>query len=252
MHIKPIKTKKFRAPKDDVLPEIFRCIESIEEGSILVITSKVVSIDQGRCVPVNVVDKDELIKKESELFLPRTFVPEEHVLHTITNDTLIASAGIDASNADDHYILWPKDLEETLKEWYKVLKEHYEIENFGILIVDSRSMPMRRGVVGIAIGSMGFHRLNDYRESVDIFNRPIKFSQVNIPDALAAAAVVTMGETNEQTPLALICDVPFVVFGDEMNNKKHSEYVVPKEDDIYKPFLDVPWQKGGKGATTSI
>jgi len=37
---------------------------------------------------------------------------------------------------------------------------------------------------------------------------------VNVADALAAAAVLLMGEGKEQTPLAVLTDLPFVTFQD--------------------------------------
>jgi F420-0:gamma-glutamyl ligase len=37
-------------------------------------------------------------------------------------------------------------------------------------------------------------------------------TKVNVADALAAAAVLVMGEGSEQTPLVVIGDVPFVTF----------------------------------------
>jgi F420-0:gamma-glutamyl ligase len=41
---------------------------------------------------------------------------------------------------------------------------------------------------------MGFHGVKSYVGKPDIFGRPFAFSKVNIVDALATAAVHTMGE----------------------------------------------------------
>ena len=61
MKIQPIKTKKFYPPKDYVLSEILNNVSRLPENSILAISAKVVSIDQGRCVTIADHDKDELI-----------------------------------------------------------------------------------------------------------------------------------------------------------------------------------------------
>ena len=52
MVIRTVKTKLLQPPKDDLLKAISAAIPSLREKSIVVITSKVVSIWQGRCVPL--------------------------------------------------------------------------------------------------------------------------------------------------------------------------------------------------------
>ena len=47
--------------------------------------------------------------KEADEYLPRKFVPGGWCMQTIKNNLLIPSAGIDESNANHNYILWPKD-----------------------------------------------------------------------------------------------------------------------------------------------
>ena len=68
-----------------------------------------------------------------------------------------------------------------------------------------------------------------------------------VADALATAAVLAMGEGNEQTPLAVIEDVPFVQFQQRNPNKKElTELTIDPKDDLYAPLLKgVKWRKGG-------
>jgi F420-0:gamma-glutamyl ligase len=66
-------------------------------------------------------------------------------------------------------------------------------------------------------------------------------------DALASAAVVVMGEGTEQTPIALIEDVPFVRFqdNDPSADELKSFFLSHMEDDLFEPFLkNAPWQPG--------
>lgn len=252
MQVLPIKTRRFLPPQDSIFPDSLEALVTLPERSIVVITSKLVSIDQGRCIPVDAISKDELIRKESDYFLDRDKVPGSFVMHTITAKTLIPSAGIDESNANGYYILWPNKIEETLRLYHRQLEERFGTKDFGVLISDSRSMPLRRGVVGIALGSYGFSPINDYRGAIDLFGRTLTASQLNVTDSLAAAAVATMGEGSEQTPIALISDIPFVSFNrkEVSLNTIYSSFYVDRDEDIYKPFLEVDWQKGGKGGTT--
>src|SRR5437016_1105617 len=110
MIIQSIKTRILNPPKDDLLNVIAASLNSLPENSVLVITSKVLSIWQERCVSMppqpTKDDKDMLVRREADFYLPRDLVPSAWVMHTLKNNVFIPSAGIDESNAAGHYILW--------------------------------------------------------------------------------------------------------------------------------------------------
>jgi len=248
MNIQPIKTRKLLPPQDDLLSVIRETIKEIPERSILAITSKVVSIWKGRTMKTSEIDKDELIKKSARKFLDRSEVPERHVMHTITNNVLIGSAGIDESNSNGYYTLWPEKPKLVAKEIYDWLRKEYGVSQFGVIISDSRSIPMRRGAIGFALAFWGFNPLLDYVDKADLFNRLFKAEKANLADGLAAAAVVAMGEGAEQTPMAIISDLSKIEFSDKEVSQKKSEdaWEINFENDIFYPFLNrAPWQEGG-------
>jgi len=247
MLVEPIKTRILRPPKDDLLDAIASSALDIHERDIIAVTSKVISIWQGRCISQEVVvDKDILIKQEAELYLDRENVPGNHVIFTIKENLLVPSSGIDASNAAGYYILWPEKVMETARDLLAWFKKKYHINELGVIITDSHSTPFRRGIVGIALGWAGFDPLYDYRQTADLFGRMLKISQTNVADALATAAVLAMGEGNEQTPLALLRDISRIRFGDASSGEGGGSFVVPIEEDIYAPFYTkIPWEKGG-------
>src|SRR5581483_6251149 len=108
MKITAVKTHKITT-KDKNLHTIFdQYLPTLKEKSILAVTSKIVSISQGRVVSLTHADKDTLIEEESQFYLPRN-ENKYNVSLTITQNTLVASAGIDESNSDGNYILWPQD-----------------------------------------------------------------------------------------------------------------------------------------------
>ena len=248
MEIIPVKTRTLVPPKDDLLSAIKASDVDVQEGDCIAVTSKVVSIWQGRCVPTSEAPhKDEIAKKEAEFYIERDETPFGHVLHTITNNFLISSAGIDLSNADDHYVLWPKDPKQTAKELLVWFKETYKIKELFLIITDSHSVPFRRGVVGCAIGWAGFNPLYSHCGQEDLFGRELLVEHTNIPDALAAASVYVMGEANESMPLAVIRNAPYLA---EAAKTTHADeqlpYEIPMEKDMYMPlFKDAPWKKGG-------
>lgn len=245
MIIKAIKTRKFLPPKDDLENLLQQSLKSLPENSVVVVTSKIVSISEGRTIPLDKYpDKDKLIIEEADKYLPRSVAPNDWTMHTIKNNLLSAAAGIDESNAQGHYILWPKDSQISAKKIWQFLKKRFKVNNLGVIITDSRLIPLRRGVVGISLAYFGFEPLRDYRGTKDIFGRELKMETLNLPDALASAAVVEMGEGAEQTPLAVITDIK----GIEFTNKAISDLTIDEKEDVFSPFLlSVKWRKGGSG-----
>ena len=251
MLITPIKTRRILPPKDDLLGAIADALPRIADESVVVVTSKVVSIWQGQCVPREAYpDKDALIKKEADYYLPRDVVPNKWCVHTLKNNVFIPNAGIDESNANGYYILWPRNPKYVAKRLWGWLRNQYGVKRVGVILCDSHTIPLRRGVVGISLAHYGFAPLYDYRGKRDLFGRPFEMSQTNIPDGVAAAAVVAMGEGAECTPLAVIENVPRIRFVSKPVEMKKAgaSFEMKTKDDLYYPLLSsVPWEKGGRG-----
>lgn len=212
---------------------------------MVVITSKIIAICQGRFANSKRVKKDELVKKEANLYLPRQTNKYGFFL-TVKNNTIIASAGIDESNAAGNYILWPKNPQETANQIRAFFKKKFGLKYLGVIITDSKLTPLRRGVTGVCIAHSGFSALNDYRGKPDIFNRKLKVTQANVAEGLAGAAVALMGEGREQTSIAVIEDVPFVKFQERNPSKKELAYLrIGLREDVYGKILtSVRWKKG--------
>jgi putative folate metabolism gamma-glutamate ligase len=221
-----------------------RYVQRLPERSVLAITSKIVAICEGRVLPMAGVEKRELIEAEAERYLPPH--PKYGVSLTIKQDMLIATAGIDESNAEGHYVLWPSDAQRSANAVRAHLAQRFSLAEVGVIITDSRTTPLRLGVTGVALAHSGFRALNDYVGSKDLFGRALRMTKVNVMDALATSAVLVMGEGDECTPLAVIDDLPFVAFqprdpsADELR-----QLCVSLEDDLYAPLLtSVDWQSG--------
>jgi F420-0:gamma-glutamyl ligase len=243
--VKPIKTRVFLPPKDDLFSLIKESIFDLKEKSILVFTSKIVSIWQGRCIKMGLVkDKDELIKKEAQLYFESPGRGgEDSPMLTIKNNTLIPAAGIDESNGNGYYILWPQTPFLAAKKIYQFIKRNYYLKKIGIIISDSHTIPMRRGTVGISIAYWGFEPLKDYRGKKDIFGRKLQITQLNIADSLAATANLVMGEGKEQTPIAIIEDLDFVKFKE--SSKFREGLGIKTQEDIYGPLISaIKWKSG--------
>ena len=166
MFVKVIKTRPFIPPKDDLFSLIKESFSDVDlkEKSIIVITSKIVAIWQGRCVKIDSIkNKDDLIKKEADFYLDRKKVPKGYIMLTMKDNILIPTAGIDESNGNGYFVLWPKNSFGAAKQIYNFIKKNYRLNNFGVIISDSHCTPSRYGTMGISIAYYGFYPLRDYR-----------------------------------------------------------------------------------------
>lgn len=162
MHVTAIKTAVIRPGQTDLLSMLEAYLPSLPERSIVAITSKVVSLCEGQIVPVDAEEKQALIAADAEYLLP----PEESVYDTtltIRHNLLLPSAGIDESNGDGVYILWPEDPQRSANAIRRYLTQRFDRGEIGVIITDSTSRPLRRGVTRVALAHSGFAAVNDYR-----------------------------------------------------------------------------------------
>jgi coenzyme F420-0:L-glutamate ligase/coenzyme F420-1:gamma-L-glutamate ligase len=259
MQVQAIKSRIIK-PNDNLFAAIDEAIfkdsnlqGKLQENSVLAISSKVISYCQGRLIPKTSDDKSvkhDLAKQEAELYSDPSSSKFDLML-TIKNSTLIVNAGIDESNAfangEACYVLWPAKIQATLNEVWQYLRNKYHLQHFGVITTDSRSFPLRWGVVGTTIAYCGFKGLNNHIGEADLFGRKMKMEQVNVAEALGVAATFEMGEVAEQTPFVLVSDLSKVQFVSTVPSEAElAANKISLEDDLYAPLLThVNWQKGG-------
>ncbi len=233
MLVIPIKTRVMLPPQDDLSEVLDESLPKLQERDVVVVTSKIVSIGEGQCVPVGTVkQKRELIEQEAE-YLAR-FKGSRRSLFSVKGHAVIGSAGIDESNANGHWILWPKDPFRSAKDIWSYLRRKHQVSQLGVIITDSTSPPMRLGCTGISIGFFGIHPVLRYSGKPDLFGRRFVFERANLVDGIAAAAVVALGEGDEQTPIAVVRDVPHLRFASYDTSR---ELLIRPKEDIYYPLF---------------
>jgi dihydrofolate synthase / folylpolyglutamate synthase len=247
MQVVAYTTDKITVNSHTLEAVLVAAIPALAERTIVAITSKVAALCEGRAVPIDGTDKDTLIAREAQRYLPRSR-SRYNVSFTITHDMLVPTAGIDESNGNGSYVLWPKDPQTTANRARAFLCAHFGVQDVGVILTDSALRPMRWGVTGMAIAASGFTPVRDAIGEPDLFGRELRFTKESMQDGLASAAALVMGEGNQQTPIAVITDVPFVTFTRrDPTPEELQALVIDPADDIYAPFLTaVDWQTGGQ------
>ena len=211
-------------PGDDIADIVIQGLASsglsLRRGDIIVIAQKIVSKAEGRIVDLRevapspraselaaAVDKDprlvELILREStEVVRHRKGV----LVVAHRNGTVLANAGIDASNVagDDHHVLLlPEDCDRSCRDIRAQLAARTGVQP-GVIVIDSLGRAWRNGTVGTALGAAGLPPLLDLRGQPDLFGRELRTTQVGIADEIAAAASMLMGQADEGTPVVVL------------------------------------------------
>lgn len=228
MTIQPLQTALFREG-EDLNEFIKQHIPHLAEGDIVAVASKIAALAERRVVEAsNAQELENLIRAESE-----RAVPTKHVWLTMKDGIIMPSAGIDASNADGKLILLPKDCFQTAHQIRVALCAAFGLKNLGVIITDSQTIPLRAGVIGLALGYAGFCGVRDYRGKQDLYGRAFTYSCVDVADSLATAATFVMGEGDERQPLAIIRDAP-VTFCEHVDR---AEMRMDSDADMYEPLL---------------
>ena len=198
--------------------------DQLREGDVLVIASKVVAMEQRAAVELAEVNPSQwaeelgnqakldprvaqLVIEESggEIYgsVPKAILAK-------TKFGISANAGIDLSNAPSGWaLLLPRDPDTYAEEFRKKLWQRFHLD-IPVIIADSRTIPLRRGTTGIAIGLSGMDPVIDERGQEDLYGYEMQITTRAVADNLATVANLLMGETNERTPFAVISGADFI------------------------------------------
>ena len=231
----PVKTRVVCPPKDD----IYDIIDDLDlrDGDIVFITSKIMAIHQGRTRKIDGIKKEDLICQEADRYLSYTNKTGDfHVNLAVTQNVLIPAAGIDESNANGYYILWPENIDLFCQEIRQYLMKKHNLTKLGVIATDSHTTPLRWGVTGITIGLAGVEPLRDIRGEKDLFGREMLVTKVDLIDPLTAMAVNLMGEGSECTPIVILRGYENVPFSDRASMQ---DFKIEPELDLYRPLIEV-------------
>lgn len=221
----------------------------LEARDIVVVAQKVVSKVEGRSVRLGefvpsdrarelagITGKDarlvEAVLGEAGEVLrakPNVLIVEHRLGHVMAN------AGIDRSNLDaapddeDVALLLPEDPDRSARALRARLEEATGVVPVGVIVSDSFGRAWRLGTVGVAIGIAGPPAVIDRRGDPDLWGRALEVTEVGFADAVAAAAVLVMGEGDEGRPVVVVRGL------DWAESDHHAADVVrPRSEDMFR------------------
>lgn len=207
------------------------------EGDVLCVTSKIVSLAEGEVMVIPTgKTKLDVVRAEADRWLGEAAYG---TALTIKHGLLIPSAGIDESNSsvDGQLILYPRDPYASAHALWVALRARFGLRDLGVILTDSHTTPLRRGVTGISLAHAGFRGVRSLIGEPDLHGRKLKMTEIDLVDAIATTAVLLMGEGAERRPLARV-RAPGVEFDEATTAEiRRAEIVIDPDLDIYAPML---------------
>ncbi len=191
-------------PGDD-LAALIATATALEDGDVVVVTSKVLSKAEGRLVPVPVGAAREAVRQQAVADETVRVVARRGatVIAQNRNGLVLAAAGVDASNvrADEVALLPvnPDASARTLRDRLETLTGR----RVAVVVSDTMGRPWRVGQVDLAIGVAGLAPMRDARGNPDSFGATLEVSEIAVADELASAAELVMGKT-DGVPVAVV------------------------------------------------
>ena len=180
---------------DRIADHILAAVE-LQDGDILVVTSKIISKAEGRFI--DVADREEAISRETVRVVAqrgKTRIVESRL------GIVAAAAGLDESNVPaGTALLLPEDPDASARELCRELRERTGL-HIGVLVSDTVGRPWRLGQTDIAIGAAGVQLFD--QPTADADGRPLKVTLPCIADEICGAAELVKPKAGN-IPIALV------------------------------------------------
>jgi coenzyme F420-0:L-glutamate ligase/coenzyme F420-1:gamma-L-glutamate ligase len=194
----------------DDLAALLAGLVELDDGDVVLVTSKAVAKAEGRVVPGT---RDDLLPDETARVVarrgPTTIVRTHHGL-------TLAAAGIDASNvAPGHVVLLPVDPDVSARRLRTRLGA-LTGRTVAVVVTDTAGRAWRHGQTDLAVGAAGLRVLDDHAGRHDPHGNELVVTAPAVADELAGAAELVQGKLGRR---------PFAVV------RGRSDLVLPGDDD---------------------
>lgn len=209
-----------------ILESLTRAETPLEDGDVLVVTSKAFSRVEG-CF----VDLSAVVPTDAARALAAEIGKDPALVELVLRDTasisrkapgvlivrhrlgfVSANAGIDQSNAvppgapegsGPYALIMPRDPDASA-EALRLELEAATGKRLGVVVSDSLGRPFRVGTVGAAVGAAGVPALWDQVGRPDLHGRKLEHTVTAFADQVAAAADLLAGQADEGRPVVVV------------------------------------------------
>jgi len=215
--------------------------DTLADGDIVVVTSKIVSKAEGRIVEAT--DREEAITAETVRVVASRTAESGHTTRIVENrlGIVAAAAGVDASNtAPGTVLLLPQDPDASARVLATGLRERLG-RQLGVIISDTLGRAWREGQTDAAIGAAGMRVFEDLRGTTDTEGRPLVVTLPCVADELASAAELVKGKA-ARLPVAIVRGRGDLVGDLDLPGAR--SIVRPPERDMFRLGADEAYDQG--------
>lgn len=215
LEVRPVRGIGDVTAGDDLAELITTAAPWLENGDVLVVTSKIVSKAEGRLVevpadgPERETARQAVLASETARVVARrgqTAIVQTH------HGFVMAAAGIDASNVDKtHLVLLPADPDASARRLHRDLRA--KGLTVGVIISDTMGRAWRNGLTDVALGAAGIEPVRDHRGEIDPYGNELQLTEMAVIDELAAAGELVKGKC-DQVPVAVVRGYPAAGLGE--------------------------------------
>ncbi len=239
----PIPSFPIVEPNTDLAKIILQTLDSsntsLENGDIIVIASKVVSVAENRIISAKDIEPSgkalEIASKNGfdpihvELAIQESvaILRTEGVLITETSSGLVCNfSGVDKSNAPEgKFVLLPRNSDSSASQLLKSLKKNTG-RKLAVIITDTQGRPWRRGSINLAIGCAGIAPFKYNKGKKDLYGRVLERSTVCQIDEIAMLAESLMGQAGQRIPVVIVRGYTYSASEEtakDINRPKHED-----------------------------
>jgi coenzyme F420-0:L-glutamate ligase/coenzyme F420-1:gamma-L-glutamate ligase len=176
----------------------------LEDGDVLVVSSKVVSKSLGLWAD-STIKGAAVVSQTVRVVAERLAGDRLTQIVRSTAGPIMAAAGVDASNTGgrDDVLLLPADPDAEADHLRVALLAATGLGRLGVVLSDTAGRPWRFGQTDFALGAAGVTVVDDLRGGVDADGRPLSVTARAVGDELAAAADLVKGKA-DAIPAAVV------------------------------------------------
>jgi coenzyme F420-0:L-glutamate ligase/coenzyme F420-1:gamma-L-glutamate ligase len=176
--------------------------ETLRDGDVVVVSSKIVSKAQGLARAAT--SRDAAVEEETVRVVAERLTPRGRAaIVASAAGPVLAAAGVDASNVAPGTVLTlPRDPDAAARSLLAALRAHTGAR-VGVVVSDTLGRPWRQGQADAAIGAAGVAVVDDLRGGTDAYGNALEVTVRAVADELAAAADLVKGKLSG-VPVAVL------------------------------------------------